>query len=136
MCLAVYLGSDRPAPEVAWDKERPAFHLHETAASDPVRGQFKGRYVYYAGSHQGCGCGFSKDGEPSEELSRCQANYDALAHFLGSTMLQGARLQLFTCWEGEQADEPESVRTVTLAQLADPSFELQQLELLNVAGDA
>ena len=136
MCLAVYLGSDHPVQEIAWDKERPAFYLQEAAASEPARRQFAGEYVYYAGSHQGCGCGFSKDGEPPEELARCQANYDALAKVLGSAMQQGARLQLFTCWEGDQADPPESVRSVSVAELAQPPCELQQLELLNVTGDA
>ena len=136
MCLAVYFGSDHPVEEVSWVEERPAFYVEEVNATEPVRKQFSGKYVYYAGSHEGCGCGFSKDGEPPEELSRCQANYDALGEVLRTAIQQGARVQVFTCWEGEQAKEPESIQFITVNALTEPAYELQQLELLNVGSDA
>lgn len=135
MCLAVYLGSDHPVEEISWNKESPAFYVEEVNASEPVRKQFSGKYVYYAGSHEGCGCGFSKDGEPPEELAICQANYDALGAVIRTATQYGAKVQIFTCWEGDQADEPESVQAITLKALTEPSYELQQLELLNVASD-
>ena len=136
MCLAVYLASDLPVDEIAWNKDSPAFYLEETAGSEPARKQFRGKYVYCAGSHQGCGCGFSKDGEPTEELARSQADYNALAAVLRSALHRGAKLQLFTCWEGDQADEPESVQSISVGALAEPLFQLQQLELLNVTSEA
>ena len=136
MCLAVYIGSDLPINEIAWSMERPAFHLTKANDSDPVRQRFAGKYVYYAGSHEGCGCGFEKNGAPPEELATRQANYDALARALGIALQQGARPQVFTCWEGDQADEAESTESVSVGALAAPSYELQQLELLNVTGDA
>ena len=136
MCLAVYLCSDLPVVEIAWDKKKPAFYLQGAAASDPARRKFDGSYVYYAGSHQGCGCGFLKDGEQGEELALSQANYNALAAVLRSALREGAKLQLFTCWEGDQADEPESVQAVSVAALVGQSYELQQLELLTVTSEA
>jgi hypothetical protein len=136
MCLAVYFGTDQPVQEVSWNKDRPTFYVEEVNASEPARKQFSGKYVYYAGSHQGCGCGFSKDGEPPEELASCQANYNALAAVLRTAIQHGSKVQVFTCWEGDQTDEPESERSVTVRALTEPSFELQQLELLNVASDA
>ena len=136
MCLAVYLASDIPVEEFAWDKNNPAFYLEETAASEPARKQFDGKYVYYAGSHQGCGCGFLKDGEPAEALNKSHADYNALAAVLRGALRRGASLQLFTCWEGDQADEPESVQPISVAALVSPPYELQQLQLLNVTGEA
>ena len=136
MCLAVYVGSDKSIKEISWDKERPAFYVEEVNASEPVRKQFSGKYVYYAGSHEGCGCGFSKDGEPPEELASCQANYYALGAVLRTALQNGARVQIFTCWVGDETDEPESVQSVTVGALTEPSYELQQLELLNVDSGA
>jgi hypothetical protein len=136
MCLAVYLGSDLPVEEIAWNEAKPSFHLKRIKDSDPVRRQFSGEHVYYAGSHEGCGCGFSKDGEPTDELEKCQKNYNALSSALSSALQRGARLQVFTCWEGEQGIEPESTRTATPREMVEASYELRQLELLNVVSDA
>lgn len=132
MCLAVYIGSSLPLPESTWDKDDPRFYLEAVAASEPARRQFSGKHVYYAGSHEGCGCGFSKDGEPPDELARCQENYDAMAAVLEEALARGAELEIFTCWEGEQADEPASHQSITPARLREPEFELQQLERLSV----
>ena len=79
-----------------------------------------------------CGCGFSKDGRDSQELQQCQGNYRALAGLLSSALHKGAKLQLFTCWEGEQTNRPETTGTVTAEELVEPQFELQQLSLLSV----
>ena len=132
MCLAVYLASDRALPEVAWNAKSPAFYLEPVSASEGVRKQFAHAHVYYAGSHEGCGCGFSKDGESGEDLVRCQQNYVALARVTGDAISRGANVQLFTCWEGDQGCEPESVEALDVAMLESPDFELKALQLLNL----
>ena len=133
MCLAVYLASDRALASVPWDEDRPAFHLQPVAASALVRKQFKLAHVYYAGSHEGCGCGFSKDGEAGEDLARCQQNYAALARVAREAMANGATLQVFTCWEGDQDVAPESVAVVDAAALEAPEFGLRELQLVDLA---
>lgn len=132
MCLAVYLGSSLPLDVGSWDKENPKFYLERAAETELPRRRSIGKYLYYAGSHEGCGCGFSKDGEPPEELIKCQKNYDALASILDEALEKGAKLQIFTCWEGDQAEEPESIQSITPQNVREPAFELQELELLNV----
>jgi hypothetical protein len=136
MCLAVYLASDRELPDIRWNEESPAFYLEGVPESEPVRKRFLYSHVYYAGSHEGCGCGFSKEGEVGEELERCQQNYIALSRVASDALANGARLQLFACWEGEQTCQPESVAAVDTAILQSPSFELQQLQLLDVHASA
>jgi hypothetical protein len=95
-------------------------------------GSFCYANVYYAGSHEGCGCGFSKDGRDSQELEQCQQNYRSLAGVLSSAVRGGARVQLFTCWEGKQTADPETTGIIAVEQLVEPEFELQQLSLLAV----
>src|SRR4051812_45959015 len=59
MCMVVYIASDYPLPTSSWDEARPRFHVTELSERDePVRRQFSKPCAYYAGSHEGCGCGF------------------------------------------------------------------------------
>jgi hypothetical protein len=136
MCLAVYVASDAALAESKWQKHAPAFYLERVAESESVRKQFRYAHVYYAGSHEGCGCGFSKDGRDSQELEQCHQNYMSLAGFLSQAATGGTKLQLFACWEGEQTARPETTGVVSVRQLVEPEFELQQLSLLEVQRDA
>lgn len=132
MCLAVYLASDTPIAAVAWNEDAPAFYIEPVAENEVVRKRFSLPFVYYAGSHEGCGCGFSKDGEIGPDLERCQKNYIALGQTLREALSHGAKVELFTCWEGEQSCAAKFVATTTPSQLEAPSFELRQLELFHV----
>lgn len=132
MCLAIYVGCEAPLPESAWDKNAPGFFLEQVPSTKAVRGQFRSARVYYAGSHEGCGCGFAKDGKDGDELEQCQRNYRALATILSPAVRAGAQVQIFTCWEGEQTKEARTAGAVTLTQLVEPEFELQQCTLLTV----
>jgi hypothetical protein len=132
MCLAVYVAGDAPLPESRWNEHAPAFYLEPVPGSEDVCKQFRYRHVYYAGSHEGCGCGFSKDGRDNQELQWCQDNYRSLAGVLSDAVGNGTKVQLFTCWEGEQSTRPETIGVVTVEDLIEPQFELQQLSLLTV----
>src|SRR5579862_3212367 len=59
MCMMIYVASDYALPTLAWDKDHPRFHVTGlTERDEPVRKHFSKPFVYYVGSHQGCGCGF------------------------------------------------------------------------------
>jgi hypothetical protein len=135
MCLAVYIASSNLLPPVAWDKDAPAFYLESVPAGEAVHRQFSLPHVYYAGSHEGCGCGFFKEGETGEEAERCQANYAALARVLRAALSGGVKAELFACWEGNQGDPPEIFESVTPDELESPSFQLKELQFLRVAED-
>jgi hypothetical protein len=132
MCLAVYLASSQSIPTSEWNESTPAFYLQTTAEGEPARKQFSYPYVYYVGSHEGCGCGFSKDFDFGEDLDASQQDYAALGRLLRDATVRGAKLELFTCWEGEQSSEPESVSTITASEIEAQAYELRQLELLRV----
>jgi hypothetical protein len=132
MCLAVYLASNQSLPAIPWKKEEPAFYLESTPPDEVIRRRFSKSFVYYAGSHEGCGCGFSKDGKADEDLARSQEDYVALANVLRTALACGAELELFTCWEGEQSFEPETSSSVTPKELEAPDYELQQLGFVEI----
>lgn len=130
MCLAVYLASSNELPHS--DGNKPRFYLKETKDNEKVRKQLSLPYVYYAGSHEGCGCGFLKDVLTTEELSECQKNYTDFAAILRLALQQGMSMEIFTCWEGDQKRLPKTTRDITPDELEASSFQLQELELLKV----
>lgn len=134
MCLAVYLASSQPLATSEWNENAPAFYLRE-ADGDPVCRQLSLSHVYYAGSHEGCGCGFLKEWHSDEELPPYQENYIALTRTIWEALARGAKMELFSCWEGDQGKEPESVGSVTPDELEEPSFQLRELQLLRVVSE-
>ncbi|HEY1377446.1 MAG TPA: hypothetical protein VGF55_11670, partial [Gemmataceae bacterium] len=106
MCLVVYVASDDPLPTVAWDGARPGFHVTEvTAADHPVRCRFAKPCVYYAGSHEWCGCGFQYgeyEGYGEEaDLPRKRDSRRRLAEFLAVALQHQPEVELFACWDGD-----------------------------------
>ena len=95
--------------------------------------QFRHPNVVYAGSHQGCGCGFFKDGETGEDLMLVQANYDSLVRYLNEQINDGANIEIFSCWEGDQGSEPETKQRLSLATLGSESFEFEEKAYYEIA---
>ena len=108
------------------------FYLELTAKDDVVRKRFAHSYVYYAGSHEGCGCGYFKEYQDASELAERQQNYAALAGVASEAISRKADIEIFTCWEGEQMHSAKIISSVTPAMLCAPLFELQQLQLLKI----
>jgi len=136
MCLALYIGSNLELNESAWNKNEPHFYIETVPAGNKVKKQFSTPFVYYAGSHEGCGCGFFKEGRESEELQQAQENYSNLVKTIEQTINEGEAVQLFSCWEGDQGRSPEVNKTISLFELVAPEFEFQELQFLNVVKNA
>src|SRR6266446_6699287 len=109
MCMLVYLASVRPLPLIPWDAAQPAFHVTELPEErDAVRGQFTLSYAYYAGSHEGCGCGFQygeyelddPDADELAELERNKRSRARLAEYLQSSLATVPVVELYACWDG------------------------------------
>lgn len=134
MCMAIYIASPAKLPLVAWHEEQPAFYVDEAEAGDPVRAHFSWPNVYYAGSHEGCGCGFSYDQmpealqEPDEEAER-RASLAALRVYVARATALGP-VQLFACWEGEQSCPEKDRLQVSPDALGGDSFTFEQLRML------
>lgn len=137
MCLAVYLSSPAKLPLVAWHEESPAFYVQDVEASDPVRSHFRWPNVYYAGSHEGCGCGFAyglfpenlRDEQTAQDDVRGKASLSALRQYVADAT-RANPLQLYACWEGEQGLPEKERVAASLDDLGGDSFEFTQLRML------
>ena len=132
MCLAVYIASSIELSTSAWEKGAPGFYVEKVPPGDKVRRQFSLPHVYYAGSHEGCGCGFLKEGHFEDELKVRQANYGPLAQCIRIAQARGARIELFSCWEGQQAVKPALSESRTVDDVETPAFQLQEGHFVNV----
>lgn len=133
MCLAVYIASNKPLPLISWVEEKPAFYVAELSENEAaVKIQFKYQYIYYAGSHEGCGCGFFKDGEVGEELALVEVNYKDFSAYLKKAKELGASIQIFSCWEGDQTSEPEYKEEISEESLNEEQFEFKEKVLYQI----
>jgi hypothetical protein len=131
MCLSVHIASDMPLPVSTWNPDARAFYLDAVPVDAPVRVRFSLPNVYFAGSHLGCGCGFTRY-EDDDERDKTQANYTALAGVIRDVLSQSSSVEVFTCWEGDHAHEPELLESVSVSELILPEFELKERQLLRV----
>jgi len=132
MCFAVYIACSTEIEECAWNKSAPAFYVESVSDGEKVRAQFSLPFVYYAGSQKGCGCGFLKDGEIGEDLIACQLNYRRLAECASEALSNGAKIEIFSCWEGDQVEPVELAQTLSAHQLDRPEFEFQEKHFMKV----
>jgi len=115
MCLVAYIAARQALPVIGWDPAAPAFHVREDDAGiAQVRGHFRLPFVYYIGSHTGCGCGFNSldanaDAGQPESSHRTLA---ALGEYLRAAVAQAGPLELYTCWDRDEADPIEHHLTV------------------------
>lgn len=66
MCVTCYLSTDKKLTPISWQESNPGFNLE---LEDKIRPTgMTGKYVYYCGSWQGCGCGFREIGRITEQL--------------------------------------------------------------------
>jgi hypothetical protein len=134
MCVAVYIAADQPLILVPWDEAHPAFYLARVDPSDlPVISQFSKANVAYAGSHEGCGCGFQygeypEFREPDEAVAR-RASLDQFAAYLADELTRVGPIELYACWEGDQAATVEHRRALTPMDLMTEEFFFLQKEL-------
>lgn len=137
MCLMVWVASERPLPAVTLaDPKTPdpvtGYHRIEAVAPDAkVRACFTLPCVTHVSSHQGCGCGYNSDlgnegwilvdevrpllGALSEkerqEFLEEQRSRERLQHLVEQALRDGA-VEVFGCWDGDEADGPLAVEAV------------------------
>jgi hypothetical protein len=141
MCIMVYVASDHPLPTTAWDLNRPAFHVVDVAERDAlVRCQFSKPYVYYVGSHEGCGCGFQfgeyEGFEEEADLPDKRNSRRLLAEFLAVALQHQQEVELFACWDGDQAIQPEYRAKLHPADLMETRTFFREKELILVTAAA
>ncbi|WP_242342951.1 hypothetical protein [Anaeromyxobacter terrae] len=138
MCIAVYLSSPSPLPLVPWREENPGFYVDEVQGDDAVHSHFTWPNVYYAGSHEGCGCGFAYNQmpnhlqEPDDEVRR-RASVAALRQYVTEATAVGP-VQLYACWESEQALPEKDRLAASPDVLGGESFDFVQFRMLEFPG--
>jgi hypothetical protein len=152
MCMALYLASDRPLrltkqPEYpndgtslpTWPREAQRF---QTATLQPkqeaVRSHFSHPHVLYAGSYEGCGCGFNygrEYPEAQDEAEHLTAARESIAELVRYVRESGVR-EIYRCWFDEEAKPTVRQRTVTPETLSSPDFVFGEQELLRIDHDA
>jgi hypothetical protein len=141
MCLMVYLAADEPLRPEPWDPASPAFYVGALADDEaPVGMQFSKPHLAYAGSHEGCGCGFQCGRWPSEsfepdELRLCGESLAAFAEYLEAEIRRVGPIELFACWDGDQTEPPELRRKLGPSALRAPGFFFAEKELSIVIPD-
>src|SRR5690349_14916345 len=101
-----------------------------------VRQQFSKPHVYFAGSHEGCGCGFSygryptRDAEDEENARKAKDSVARLREFLRRGVVDEGPLELFACWAGDELQPPRHRRTVTPEQIGGEMFWFEEGSLL------
>jgi len=124
--MVLYIASDAPLELIPWDEARPSFHVSSlTPDDDLVRRQFGVSHACYAGSHEGCGCGFQLGEYPGfddEEAPQKRDSLTALAQYIDTRLALGRTIELFACWAGREAKPPERMRSLSTAELRAEQF--------------
>jgi hypothetical protein len=123
---------------MAWDADCPRFHVTELdERGDPVRRHFNKPYVYYVGSHEGCGCGFQygeyEGFEEESDLVQKQESRRLLTGFLANALQHQTAVELFACWDGDERHEPEHRGRVRPMDLLRSRTYFRERELLIVS---
>lgn len=73
MCIAVYIGANRELPFIkVEDGTYTTFHVEIAHNAAEFQNILAASYIYYAGSFEGCGCGFKYESraELEQQLTR------------------------------------------------------------------
>ena len=133
MCMMVYIAAPVPLALVPWNESQPAFHVCELREAEvAVQQQFDVANVFYAGSHEMCGCGFQYGQYPQwedEDRPLKRASLDAFASYLAEQLTRTPFIQIYACWDGDQSASPEHHRSLTPSSLHAEDFFFLEKEL-------
>ncbi len=124
MCHALFIAATVELPLVPAITP-PSFSvemLHDRSVA--IAGRFPaGWHIRYAGSTSGCGCDFHGDGS--------QTSRTALADYL-RTLPAAAQVQIYDCWEGDEAQPVEDRVSSTAAAVAASDDLLAERRLITI----
>lgn len=134
MCLFVYIAAAKPLEIIPWDIDKPAFCVTELPDEiSIVRRQFDVPYVYCADSHESCGCGFQFGEYPEyedEERHFKRESLDKFCAYLKKQLEKVQKIDLYACWDGDEAVAPIDRALVSPDVLRSHKFYFQKNELL------
>ncbi len=72
MCVVCYIATDKKIQEISFNEKAPAFHIEKEKKVVFHKEVFSLKHIYYIGSHQGCGCGFTSEELPQEVIDNAR----------------------------------------------------------------
>ena len=129
MCLAVYIRCSAPLATIAWHDDSPSFYLEEIEDLDSVACLRQGARLYYAGSSEGCGCGFKRGDSDAVREERVRRDYAALSACVARAFSADGTVDLYARWEGDEGLPLQSRTMTTAAEIASEGFELIERRL-------
>jgi hypothetical protein len=150
MCLVLYIGSDVSGPliepqefdsvdreDTSWPLKVVPFSVQELAGDEKaVAKHFDTKFVRYAGSFEGCGCGFNASyapewDDPAEEDDHFLAGKES-RRLLREYIEKNQVRQVYACWSCDEAIDAESHLDITTDQITDPNFQFPERTLLRI----
>lgn len=138
MCVNVFIASDRKLPTVPWNPLEPSLYVRPVDELDQdLRDVFSKRHVYFVGSHEGCGDGFSFGVEPvespedEERERKARDSVRRLAAYLESVAEKGP-VELFAQWSSGPASRNGAAEVLDLTAFEEDSFSIPENRLMVV----
>ncbi|MGE5411486.1 MAG: hypothetical protein ACM3MI_11050 [Clostridiales bacterium] len=123
----VYIASNKILPTIKWNEAAPNFYIEELKSSDDaykgIRKSLNNRYLYIAGAHLGCGCGFSYgkyellNENDIEEDKKGRSSVKQLFQYIKDNLNTGESLELYTCWAGNEWNITEKKSEISIDQI-------------------
>jgi hypothetical protein len=139
MCQRLYIATRQPLKLVRRTKATPYLEVREADPRSQVRNLFgKDRpYIYLAGAHVECGCGFPSltappHAEPSAPHEADSRSMLALADHIRPACRKHSTVEMYLCWAHEESEPAVGRRTLSLPDLRDGEFRFCHRELLTV----
>ncbi len=136
--MALYIASPVKLQTSEWKKDETYFYVQEEL-DNPVTQQFSFPYVYYCGSYEGCGCGFyfeftdDDDKDDKRENEWGKRSIEELFSYLTTHLAKIEKLEMFSCWEGDEKHKPKIRRHIDVSQLnLSNSFGFEEDEYIEV----
>jgi hypothetical protein len=101
-----------------------------------VANHFDTEFVRYAGSFEGCGCGFNASYAPEwDEPAEVDVHFLAgkesrrlLREYIETHQIR----QIYACWNGDEALDTESQLDIIPDQITDQNFQIPERSLLRI----
>ena len=143
MCYAVYIGSNFQQKSGEWTENETVFYIQELHDENEINGlrpKFSKTFIYYAGSYQGCSCGFafhpaeeadSRNEDDQKEEIRQRASVEALIGFI-KKLSSREMVEFYCCWEGDWEDPVESTDKINIDNITVENYLLTEKRFIRI----
>lgn len=125
--MMVYISSNNRLPIIEYKKDSPDFYVKEISEGDfgymGVRNTMSKDFIYYVGSHKGCGCGFNYgiyelyDEDDIKEDNLGRESVKKLFKYIKDCLADVDQIDLFTCVAGNEDKQPERISFMNIGQI-------------------